>query len=50
VPTVSVRYLLAYHCDAGSGSLRATLHRGDSDFLIVDVVWAAGAWKWIESS
>jgi hypothetical protein len=45
VPTVSVMYLLAYHQDAGSGPLGVTAHRGDSEFLIVDIVWVAGAWK-----
>jgi hypothetical protein len=42
VPTVSVMYLLAYHDDAGSAGVGA--HRGDSEFVIVDVVWAE-TWK-----
>jgi hypothetical protein len=43
VATVSVMYLLAYHQDGGS--LSAGAHRGDSEFLIVDVVWSGSAWK-----
>jgi hypothetical protein len=45
VSTLSVMYLLAYHQDAGSGPLGSGAHRGDSEFLIVDVVWAGSAWK-----
>jgi hypothetical protein len=38
-------YLLAYHQDGGTGSPGAGAHRGDSEFLIVDIIYVEGAWK-----
>jgi hypothetical protein len=43
-PTISVAYLLAYHKDGGWGAFGGD-HLGDSEFVIVDIVWEANAWK-----